>query len=144
MPKPSYLPYFDQLSESCQPFCNQGKWRHLVGKFWTNAVSATLLSKLKPIECWIYLSTEFTFLLSGKASLIHSGKTSEADACKATLYRVDFLTVPTQNFWVGTVKKSTLYELLGWIVAPSGFRIGGHVQFGLVWTIQNQCISTEV
>ena len=36
---------------------NQRKWRHLVGKVGTNAVSATWWSKLEPIECLIFLST---------------------------------------------------------------------------------------
>ena len=46
--------------------CNQGKWRHLVGRFGTNAVSATLWSKLEPIEWWIFLSTEFASFVAGE------------------------------------------------------------------------------
>ena len=46
--------------------CNQGKWHHLVGKFWTKAVSASLWSKLEPIECWIFLSTEFASFVAGE------------------------------------------------------------------------------
>ena len=50
--------------------CNQGKWRHLVGKFGTNAVSATWWSKLEPIECWIFLSTEFACFVAGEISQV--------------------------------------------------------------------------
>ena len=49
--------------------CNQGKWR-VVGKFWTNAVSATWRSKLEPLECWIFLSTEFACFVAREISQV--------------------------------------------------------------------------
>ena len=49
---------------------NQGKWRHLVGKFGTNAVSAAWWSKLEPIECWIILSTEFACFVTGEINQV--------------------------------------------------------------------------
>ena len=43
------------------------KWRHLVGKFRTNAGSV-IWPKLEPMECltWIFLSTEFACFVAGE------------------------------------------------------------------------------
>ena len=44
------------------------KWRHLVGKFRTNAVSAIWWPKLEPMErlSWIFLSSEFSCFEAGE------------------------------------------------------------------------------
>ena len=47
------------------------KWRHLVGKFRTNAGSV-IWPKLEPMECltWIFLSTEFACFVAGEINQV--------------------------------------------------------------------------
>ena len=47
------------------------KWRHLVGKFRTNAGSV-IWPKLEPMECltWIFISTEFACFVAGEINQV--------------------------------------------------------------------------
>ena len=51
--------------------CNRGKWRHLVGKFGTNAGSV-IWAKLEPMDCLtlIFLSTEFACFVAGEINQV--------------------------------------------------------------------------